>query len=136
MAEEKARVYSLKVGQNQTKAMDLVDLNNFLDRRILGSNPMLSNEDGMTIGEYRGRVAWAVLIELSQQVKVDLGLLKKPEIKDDSNAETPIEDDGEEEYQEPTHPQPQPKKLMKEPKQEVERMLSQVSKDDDIVVLE
>lgn len=133
MAEDKARVYSLKVGQNQTKAMDLVDLNNFLDRRILGSNPMLSNEDGMTIGEFRGRIAWAVLIELSQQVKVDLGLIKKevPPVEENP-AETPIEDD-EGEYT--PQPQPQPQRR-KEPKQEVERMLSQVNKDDDIVVLE
>jgi len=143
MADEIVKIYSLKVGNEQKKAIDLVSLNSFMDKRIRDSNPVfMDGVDGMTIGEYRSVLYSRVLLELNMEVKIQLGMLERPKEPQQQKGKQeqiiePEEDEPQDEEpseQEQRRIQVPPRK--KEAKQEVEDMLSRNKGDDDIVVLE
>ena len=138
---EKAALYTFKTKNGEIrKALDLVALNGFLDSRLLQANPILNEElNKMTIEDYRGRIAWSILMELNLQVKKDLGLIEdKIEEPETSQPETEEpETVAEQPAQKPSNkPASKPAQVMKEPKQEVEDMLTQDQDDDDVIVLD
>ena len=133
--EEKTAVYTFKTKEGQIrKALDLLALNNFIDSRLVQANPILNPElNKVTIEEYRGSIAWSILMELNMQVKRDLGLIEEkseePEMPEEPAEEPPAAP------RPVSKPAPKPA-AVKAPKDEVEEMLTQPADDDDIVVLE
>jgi parvulin-like peptidyl-prolyl isomerase len=79
----------------------------------------------MTIGEFRGKLAWGIVMELSRQVKIDLGIIEETTAKSDQNKEMIVED---EEPEEPPQQQQRqvPRPMQKQPKQEVEDLITEV----------
>jgi hypothetical protein len=132
--EEKTAIYTFKTKDGQVrKAIDLLALNNFIDSRLLNSNPIMNDElNKTTIEDYRGKISWGILMELNIQVKRDLGL-----IQEQSEEPNQPETDEPETVNEPEPPKPAPKKVQeKDPKQEVEDMLTKNQDDDDVIVLD
>ena len=83
MAEEQIIVYPVKVQGNERKAIDLESLNNWLENQIIGSNPLLLDPkqvENVSIQEYKGAISWGILIELSNYLKKEMGLVEEPEV--------------------------------------------------------
>ena len=73
---ENMKVYNAKDGK---KAIDMTDLNSWIDARIEGSNPLTLNIADIpdSIKEYRGLVAWGILVELNEFLRKNLGLAQE-----------------------------------------------------------
>ena len=138
---EKAALYTFKTKTGEIrKALDLTALNGFIDTRLLRSNPILNDElNKTTIEEYRGKIAWQILMELNLQVKKDLGLIEEQTAEPETAPEASEEPEPEPEahaHKPASKPSSKPANIVKEPKQEVEDMLTEESKDDDVIVLD
>lgn len=102
---EDMKVYNAKDGK---KAVDISDLNAWIDARIEGSNPLLLNVSELpdSIKEYRGLVAWGIIVELNEFLKKRLGLISEPEVIESKPDEIEVREAP---RQVKTVPRPQPK---------------------------